>query len=147
MIRSLIRTASIAAVLLSTTTAFAQMTPVGLWRQIDDETGKVQSEIRIVETNGVISGTIESLIDPKDPTSVCDKCSDDRKDKPIKGLEIIRGLTKAEGKDLWEGGTVLQPSTGKIFKATITPIEGGKKLQLRGYIAFFYKTQTWVRVQ
>ena len=132
---------------LSAVSAFAQMTPVGLWRQIDDETGKVQSEIRIVETNGVISGTIETLADPKDATSVCDKCSDDRKDKPVKGLEIIRGLKKTEGKDLWEGGTILQPSTGKIFKATMTPIEGGKKLQLRGYIAFFYKTQTWVRVQ
>lgn len=143
----MIRFAIAAALSLSAVSAFAQMTPVGLWRQIDDETGKVQSEIRIIETNGVISGNIEMLTDPKDAVALCDKCADDRKDKPVKGLEIIRGLKKTEGKDLWEGGTILQPSTGKIFKATMTPIEGGKKLQLRGYIAFFYKTQTWIRVQ
>lgn len=132
---------------LSAVSAFAQMTPVGLWRQVDDETGKVQSEIRVFEKDGAVFGTIESLTDPKDATAVCEKCSDDRKDKPIKGLEIIRGLKKADGKDLWESGTILQPSTGKIFKATLAPIEGGKKLQVRGYIAFFYKTQTWIRVQ
>lgn len=127
--------------------AMAQMTPVGLWQTVDDETGKVLSEVRIEDRNGVIFGKIEKLTNPADQDSVCDKCTDDRKNKKVVGLEIIRDLKKAEGKDTWEGGTIAQPSTGKVFKATMTPIEGGKKLQLRGYIGFFYKTQVWIRVQ
>lgn len=132
---------------LAATASMAQMSPVGLWQTVDDETGKVQSEVRIEDRNGVIFGKIEKLTNAADQDSVCDKCSDDRKDKKVLGMEIIRDLKKADGKDLWEGGTIVQPSTGKVFKATMAPIEGGKKLQVRGYIAFFYKTQTWVRTQ
>lgn len=144
MIRSLLINA---VLMLSTTAVMAQMSPVGLWQTVDDETGKVQSEVRIEERNGALFGKIEKLTNPADQDSICDKCSDDRKDKRVLGMEIIRDLKKTEGKDLWEGGTIVQPSTGKVFKATMAPIEGGKKLQVRGYIAFFYKTQTWVRVQ
>ena len=144
----MIRAAFTATILAFTATAsMAQMSPVGLWQTVDDETGKVQSEVRIEERNGVLFGKIEKLTNPADQDSVCDKCSDDRKDKKVLGMEIIRELKKSEGKDLWEGGTIVQPSTGKVFKATMAPIEGGKKLQVRGYIAFFYKTQTWVRAQ
>jgi uncharacterized protein (DUF2147 family) len=128
--------------------AMAQMSPVGLWKTIDDKDGSVKSEIRIVETNGVISGKVERILDPTSkPGETCTECSDERKDQPILGMEILRGLKKAEGKDVWEGGNVLDPKNGKIYRATVTPIEGGQKLQLRGYIAFFYRTQTWIRVQ
>jgi uncharacterized protein (DUF2147 family) len=144
----MIRSVLIATVLaFAASSSMAQMSPVGLWQTVDDETGKVTSEVRIEERNGVIFGKIEKLTNPADQDSVCDKCSDDRKNKKVLGLEIIRDLKKTEGKDMWEGGTIIQPSTGKVFKATVAPIEGGKKLQLRGYIAFFYKTQTWIRVQ
>ena len=63
------------------------------------------------------------------------------------GLEIIRGAKKVEGKDVWEGGKILDPDNGKEYTLRLTPIEGGKKLEVRGYIAFFYRNQTWVRVQ
>jgi uncharacterized protein (DUF2147 family) len=125
----------------------AQMTPVGLWKTIDDKDGTVKSEIRIVETNGVISGKVERILDPTSkPGETCTECSDERKDQPILGMEILRGLKKTEGKDVWEGGNILDPKNGKIYRATVTPIEGGHKLQMRGYIAFFYRTQTWIRV-
>ena len=128
----------------------AQMTPVGLWKTIDDKDGTVKSEIRIVETGGVVSGKIERVLDPKaKPDEKCDECKDERKDQPILGLELLRGLKKADGKDVWEGGTVVDPNNGKIYKATVTPIEGGKKLEMRGYIGapLFGRTQTWIRVQ
>ncbi|MFZ2309874.1 MAG: DUF2147 domain-containing protein [Rhodoferax sp.] len=128
--------------------AMAQMTPVGLWKTIDDKDGTVKSEIRIVEKNGVISGKVERILDPTaKPGDTCTECEDERKDQPILGMEVLRGLKKASDKDVWEGGNILDPKNGKIYRATVTPIDGGQKLQMRGYIAFFYRTQTWIRVQ
>jgi len=127
--------------------AMAQMTPVGLWKTIDDKDGTVKSEIRIVEKNGVITGKVERILDPTaKPGDTCTECPDERKDQPILGMEILRGLKKSEDKDVWEGGNILDPKNGKVYRATVTPIDGGQKLQMRGYIAFFYRTQTWIRV-
>lgn len=127
---------------------WAQMTPVGVWRTIDDKTGEVSSEVRIVDHAGVLSGRIEKLLrkDAKQD-DVCDKCSDDRKDKPVLGMEIIRGARQTQGQEVWEGGKILDPDNGKDYTLRLTPIEGGKKLQVRGYIAFFFRTQVWVRAQ
>ena len=128
--------------------AAAQMTPVGLWKTIDDHDGSVRSEVRIVDNAGVVSGKIERNLDRNaKPGDRCTECKDDRKDQLIVGLEILRGLKKTEGKDMWESGTVIDPDNGKTYRASLTPIEGGAKLQLRGYIGFFYRTQVWVRAQ
>ncbi len=140
---------SIIAVLVCgfSVSAMAQMSPVGVWQTIDDKDGTVKSEIRIVETAGVVSGKIDKILDAKaKQDDKCVECADERKDQPILGMEIMRGLKKTDGKDVWEGGTILDPKNGKVYKATVTPIEGGKKLQMRGYIGFFYRTQTWNRV-
>ena len=127
---------------------FAQMSPVGLWRNLDDKTGEAKAEIRIVEAGGVLSGKIDKRIG-KDikPDDVCVECSDDRKDKPILGLEIIRGAKKAEGKDVWEGGKILDPENGRNYSLRMTPIDAGKKLDVRGSFGPFGRTQTWVRIQ
>lgn len=144
----MVRSAWFIALGMCSMSAMAQMTPVGLWKTIDDKDGTAKSEIRIVEHDGVISGKIEKVLDPKArPDEKCVECKDDRKDQPMVGLEIIRGLKKADGKDLWEGGTIVEPSSGKTYKMTMTPIEGGKKIEMRGYIGFFYRTQVWIRVQ
>jgi uncharacterized protein (DUF2147 family) len=140
------------ATLLSATSmvAMAQMTPVGLWTTISDEDKKPTSEVRIVDNGGVLTGKIEKRLDPKaKPDDKCDLCSDDRKDKPILGLEIIRGAKKDGGKDVWEGGKILDPAKGKTYSLILTPIEGGKKLEVRGYIGFKAagRTQTWIRAQ
>ncbi len=125
----------------------AQMTPVGLWKTIDDKTGAVRSEVRIVEKAGALSGVIEKVLIPS-PEPNCDQCSDDRKGKPKLGLEIIRGAVKAEGKDVWEGGSIVDPDNGTVYKLRMTPIEGGAKLEVRGFIGFALlgRTQTWFRV-
>jgi len=139
-----------AAVLFAVTaaSAMAQVTPVGLWRNVDDKTGEVKAEIRIDEPNGALLGRIEKALgkDAK-PGATCDECSDDRKGKPMVGLDIIRGGKKAEGKDVWEGGKILDPENGKEYRASFTPIEGGKKLEVRGYLGPFWRTQTWNRAQ
>ena len=126
----------------------ATLSPVGLWKTVDDETGITKSEVRLTEADGVVSGRIERLVDPTvRQDSKCIECRDDRKDQPVIGMEILRGLKKVDGKDEWEGGTVLDPKNGKVYKATLVPLEDGKKLQMRGYFGFFYRTQVWIRVQ
>ena len=127
---------------------FAQMTPAGVWHTIDDKTGEVSSEVRITDNPGVLSGRIEKLLRKNaKQDDVCDKCSDDRKDKPVLGMEIIRGARKTEGRDVWEGGKILDPDNGKEYTLRLTPIDRGKRLEVRGYIAFFFRTQTWIRTQ
>ena len=130
------------------TCALAQPTPVGLWHSIDDKTGEAKAAIRIQDNGGALSGRIEKQLrkDAK-ADAVCDECKDDRKDKPIVGLEIIRGARKAESDTAWTGGKILDPENGKEYKLRLAPIEGGQKLQVRGYLGPFYRTQTWVRVQ
>jgi uncharacterized protein (DUF2147 family) len=134
--------------LITGTAAFAQVTPAGLWRNIDDKTGEAKAEIRIVDQGGVMQGRIERrLAKDAKPDAVCEECKDDRKGKPMDGLEIIRGAKKADGKDVWEDGRILDPENGRDYRLRLTPIEGGRKLEVRGSIGPFGRTQTWVRVQ
>ena len=126
--------------------ACAQMSPNGNWHTVDDKTRESKSEIQVSETGGVVTGKITKLLrkDAKQD-AVCDECTDDRKGKSILGLEIIRGAKKADGKDVWEDGKILDPENGKTYGLKMTPIEGGKKLEVRGSIGPFGRTQTWVR--
>lgn len=143
---------TVAAFLLALgTNAMAQMTPIGLWNTIDDKTGKPKAEVRITanaagDLSGVVVRGLEAVADPE-PN--CEKCSDDRKGKPKIGLEIIRGGKKTEGKDVWEGGYILDPNNGTNYRLLLTPTEAGKKLQVRGYVGtpMLGRTQTWVRVE
>lgn len=118
---------------------------VGRWKTIDDETGKAKSIVEITQnSNGTFSGRItEILSSDKGPNPICDKCKDDRKNKPVKGMEIIRGMKK-EG-TAYAGGTILRPADGKIFKSKMTLADGGKKLNVSGCVAFICKEQVWVR--
>ena len=142
---------AIAAIIFVVTSApsWAQMTPEGLWRNIDDKTGEAKAEIRIQANKaGVLTGVLEKrLAKDAKPDDLCKECSDDRKDKLLLGLEIIRGAKKAEDKDVWEGGKILDPENGRNYTLRMTPVEGGKKLEVRGSIGPFGRTQTWVRVQ
>lgn len=129
-------------------TAWAQMTPVGVWHSIDDKTGETKAEIRLTEVDGAVRGRIEKLLRKgADQAARCIDCEGDRKDQPVLGLEIIRGARKVAGKDVWEGGKILDPENGRDYTLRLTPVEGGRKLEVRGSIAFIGRTQTWVRVQ
>ena len=141
--------ALIAAALMAHAAAFAQATPVGLWKTIDDETKKEKSLIRITEAGGVFSGQVEKFLDPATKAGVvCDKCTDERKDKPTLGMTLLRNVKKnADDAALWDGGDILDPINGKVYKVRLKPIDGGKKLEVRGYIGPFYRNQTWIRVE
>ena len=130
--------------------ALAQATPVGLWKTIDDKTNTERSLLRISDNGGVLSAKIEKLlaIDAKQD-AVCDKCSDDRKDKPLLGMEVMRGVKKGSDANAWDGGTILDAAEGKVYKVRLQPADGGKKLEVRGYVGMpmLGRTQTWVRVE
>lgn len=126
----------------------AQMSPVGLWRSIDDKTGEPKAHIRITQTaTGKLSGTIEKrLLKNAKPEDVCDQCTDDRKNQALLGLEIIRGAQKTEGKEVWEGGTILDPENGRNYRLRLTPVDEGRRLEVRGSFGPFGRTQTWQRL-
>ena len=139
-----------AASFLLASSSFAQMTPVGTWHTIDDKTGETKAEIQIVDKDCALSGrVVKSLRSEPGDKKTCDDCKDDRKGKDIIGMEIIRGVkADASGENLWaNGGKILDPENGKEYTVKMVPQEGGKKLQVRGYIGPFYRTQTWLRAQ
>jgi uncharacterized protein (DUF2147 family) len=140
----------LSAFLLVAGSSFAQMTPVGTWHNIDDKTGEAKAEIKIVDQGGILSGRVVKSL-RNDPTAkkTCEDCKDDRKDQAIVGMEIIRGV-KAEPltEFLWSGGgKILDPENGKEYTVKMVPKEDGQKLQVRGYIGPFYRTQVWLRAQ
>lgn len=126
----------------------AQLSPVGVWHTISDTDGKPRGIIEITEVNGEFVGTVKgTLVEGEKPGKVCERCTDDRKGQPLMGMQILRGL-KPDG-DEWTGGRILDPDNGKVYKAKVKLIEGGKKLVLRGYIGFSLlgRSQTWVRAE
>jgi uncharacterized protein (DUF2147 family) len=135
---------------LFTTSALAQeLSPVGRWTTIDDETKKPKSVITIYEEGGKLFGKIEKLYrEPnEDQNPVCDKCQGTLKNQPILGMVIMRDLKKDD--DEWSGGTILDPANGKTYKCKIAVEDGGKKLKVRGYIgmSLLGRTQHWVRAE
>ena len=134
-----------------TASAQAQMTPVGLWQSIDDGNGQPKAEISIAQrADGGLTGKVErSLVVNSTTDTNCVLCTDDRKNQPKVGLEIIRGGKKADGKDVWEGGKILDPENGKEYSLRLTPTDGGRKLEVRGYIGapILGRTQVWNRIR
>jgi uncharacterized protein (DUF2147 family) len=127
----------------------AHATPVGLWKTIDDETKSEKSLVRISDASGVLNGRIEKLLDPTKADAKCDKCNDARKDQPVQGMTIISGVRPTDDKSRWEGGEILDPNNGKVYRVRLTPVDGGKKLEVRGYVGtpMLGRTQTWIRVE
>jgi uncharacterized protein (DUF2147 family) len=131
------------------TWSLAQTSPTGLWRTIDDETKTEKSLVRISEGGGVFTGKVEKIADPTKQDSKCDKCADARKDQPVIGMVIITGVKKAENEAYFDGGEILDPNNGKVYKVRMTPKDGGKTMEVRGYIGapILGRTQVWQRVE
>ena len=122
----------------------AAESPVGKWKTVDEKNGKVMSEVEIYEQGGKVFGKIASLTEPNDKDGkpkICVKCTGSDKDKPVVGLVILKDLS-ASG-DRYKGGTIMDPEDGKVYTAEIWVEDG--KLKVRGYVGFFYRTQTWLR--
>lgn len=119
--------------------------PIGVWKTVDDKTGAARAMVRIYEEGGKLFGRIEQSFTPGAETRVCGVCSDDRKDKPIIGLIIIRNMKPADGE--WNGGDILDPDNGSVYRCKFHLEENGTRLLVRGYIgiSLLGRTQTWQR--
>ncbi len=127
-----------------------QATPAGLWKTIDDDGKTEKSLVRIVNTGGVYSGKVEKVFDPAKQDAKCDKCEGAQQNQPVLGMTIIEGVKQdAEESNLFDGGKILDPNNGKTYKVRLKPTDGGKKLDVRGYIGtpMLGRTQTWIRVE
>lgn len=121
-------------------------TPAGLWKSIDDKTGKPRSLIRISESGGIYSGVVEKgLLENDTNERVCEKCTDERKGQKIIGMTIIKNIKEKSGS--FDGGEILDPDNGKVYKCEIKIDNTGNKLEVRGFIgvSLFGRSQTWLR--
>ncbi|MGN6091334.1 DUF2147 domain-containing protein [Luteibacter jiangsuensis] len=126
----------------------ANDSPVGKWKTIDDKTHEVKSIVEITENGGLLEGKVLQVLKSEHgPHPVCSECSGERKNKPIEGMTIMWGLKK-DG-DEWSGGQILDPAKGKIYKVTLKLEDGGRKLDVHGYIGFSLigRSQEWVRAE
>ncbi|WP_233842351.1 DUF2147 domain-containing protein [Dyella sp. 2HG41-7] len=141
--------AVVACLLLGSAVAWAANdTPVGTWRQIDDETGKPKSIIQITDDNGKLQGkVVQVLMSDDGPHPICKKCDGARKDQPIEGMVIMWGVSKDD--NVWDGGKILDPKNGKVYSVKLTLADGGQKLDVHGYIGFSLlgRSQVWQRIQ
>ena len=129
--------------------AMAQATPAGLWKTIDDDTKAEKSLVRVTESAGVYTGKVEKILTDKTDAK-CSECSDERKGQPVQGMVILRDIKPdPDDKAQWIGGDILDPNNGKVYKVRIKTAEGGRKLEVRGYIGtpMLGRTQTWSRVE
>ena len=134
-------------VLLANTVSAEANSPVGVWQTIDDETGQPKSHVKIWERNGKLVGKIIKLINPDEPDPLCTACEGNRKNQKIIGMVILWNLTK-DG-DRWSGGSILDPNNGKTYRCRITVTNGGKNLDVRGFIgiSLLGRTTEWTRVE
>lgn len=119
--------------------------PVGIWKNLDDEDGKEKSHIEIYEQNGKLRGKVIKLL-PAATITKCDACTGANKGKSLVGMDILWDLVKT-GK-VWDNGEILDPKKGKIYSCKIE-LEGKDKLKVRGYVgvSMFGRTQTWYKVK
>lgn len=142
------------AIALSANALFAMAdngmsTPVGVWR-IVDETGDPKALITISEKDGEYVGALTKSLGRSDALERrCNDCTDWRKGRKLQGLEIIRGLRKASDSDEYTGGKILDPDSGSEYGCKMRVVDGGRKLEVRGYfgISLLGRTQTWIREQ
>jgi len=138
-----------ATLLLLPLSALAQVeggSPVGLWRTIDDNTGRPRALVRLFEKDGRVFGRIEkglALEAESDP--VCSACTDERRGLPKIGLVIIRNMQR-DG-DVWSGGDILDPDNGKVYRCRLRVVDDDRSLEVRGFIGFSLlgRTQMWER--
>ncbi|OUY08399.1 DUF2147 domain-containing protein [Acinetobacter populi] len=130
---------------------FAAEDITGKWRSIDDKTGFSKGIIEITkDASGVYTGKIIEVI-PRPgytPKIVCDQCTGTLKNKPILGLQILNNMKKSAKNDLeYEGGTILDPLNGKVYKSKIKLNSTGTRITMRGYVGVEVvgRSQTWIR--
>lgn len=123
----------------------AQSSPAGRWQAISDVDGKPNAVIEIREVDGQFVGTISALFSASDSAAVCDRCAGERRGQRVLGMQILSGM-RPDG-DAWSGGSILDPESGKVYRAKMHLESDGQRLVVRGYIGFamFGRSQVWLR--
>ena len=131
----------------------ASDSPVGKWKQVDDVSGKQKSVIEITDNSGTLQGKVLQVMNLSSQEIAqggehpkCLLCEGALKDQPIEGMTIMYGIKK-DG-DVWDGGKIVDPKSGKVYKVKLTLDSGGQKMDVRGYIGFALlgRSQTWYRL-
>lgn len=139
----------LAPLLMASAVTWAAPSPDGLWKTVDDRSGRVKAVVRIERGGDTLGGVIERLFrlpdEVQDP--VCKACEGDRKDKRIVGMTILWGMHPA--RKGWEGGSILDPENGKVYSCKLSLSPDGQSLIVRGYLGFSWlgRSQTWKRFQ
>ncbi|MCK0147024.1 DUF2147 domain-containing protein [Arenibacter sp. F26102] len=119
----------------------------GKWKTIDDRTGNPKAIISIYEEDGLMYGHVVEILEEGRQDALCEKCDGDKKDQPIVGMKIIEDVEHI-GNGEWKGKTLFDPEQAMTFrcKLWLNP-DNPDELKVRGYLAFIYRTQTWIRVE
>lgn len=134
-------------ILMSTSFLVSSQSVFGKWKTIDDRTGNPKAIISIYEKDGLMYGDVVEIVEKGKENALCVKCDGDKKDKPVVGMTIIEGLKENEDGE-WKGKTLFDPEQAMTFRCKIwlNP-DNSDELKVRGYLAFIYRTQTWIRVE
>jgi uncharacterized protein (DUF2147 family) len=122
--------------------------PIGVWQTVSDKTGQVTSLVRVYEDHSLLFARVEKvLVTDKGVPDTCTLCRDERKGQPLVGLIIMRNMKHDD--DEYNGGDILDPENGKVYRAKIKLDASGTRLTVRGYIgiSLFGRSQTWRRVE
>jgi uncharacterized protein (DUF2147 family) len=122
-----------------------EQTPAGLWQTVSDVDGKPEALVRIREVQGEFLGVIEQILEPDKRDSRCEKCDGERYNQPVQGMTIMTGVRRKDGG--FGGGRILDPDNGNLYSCKLTLVDGGRHLEVRGYLGFslFGRSQTWNR--
>ncbi len=135
----------LSAIILFPSGLQAQVDITGKWKTIDDNTNEPRSIVEIYQKNGEYFGNIIKIFTKlgEDPDPICEECTDYRKNKKVIGMEIISSMKKDE--DVFSGGKILDPEDGNSYRCKMW-LDNEGNLKVRGYLFFFHRTQTWLRV-
>lgn len=118
----------------------------GIWKTIDDETNKEKSYVEIFKRGDFYFGKVVKIADPNKQNAKCIDCEDSHKDKPVMGLEMVWDLEFDKDDNEYDDGYILDPNNGKVYDCKIW-LDDDNTLMVRGYVGFFFRTQTWHRVK
>lgn len=120
---------------------------VGKWRTIDDRSGITKAIVELYKEKGLLQGKVLKIVEKGKEGVLCVKCDGELKDKPVEGMQIIFSFKETED-GVYKGKRLFDPEQAMTFRGKIwLDPNNSNQLKVRGYLAFLYRTQTWLRFQ